>query len=146
MNLQFACKVRYVKQLDNGALKRVSETYMVHAPTFGEAENEIYSHLGEVIRGEFIVEAITKVQYHDLMLDDDRLETLYDVRVKCEDIDMDTDKAKKMSYLFLVNAQHAKEAYNTVMDIVKQSLVDPEISMVRESKIIEVFYPVGAAV
>lgn len=147
MNLQFACKVRYTKQLDNGSLKRVNETYMVHAPTFGEAENEIYQHLGDVIKGEFVVEAITKVQYHEeYIFENEELETLYDVRVKCEDIDMDTDKVKNVSYLFLVNAPDAKDAYNTVMEEVKQSLVDPEITMVRESKIIEVFQPSGVAV
>lgn len=141
MNLQFACKVRYVKQMDNGALKRVTESYLVHAPTFGEAENEIYKHLGSIIRGEFIVEAITKVQYQDLFIYHEQDgEILYDVKVKCEDIDSDTDKVKKVNYLFLVNATDAKAAYTNVMNEVSNMLVESEVTMVRESKIIEVFH------
>lgn len=147
MNLKFSAKVRYVKQLDNGALKRVNEQYLVHAPTFGGAEEEIYHHLGEVIMGEFIVEAITKVDYNDIIINDEEdLFTLYDVRLKCENIDSDTGKAKKMNYLFLVNAKDAKDAYNRVMEMVIDLFVDPEITSIRESKIIEVFEPALVAV
>ena len=71
MNYQFTAKVRYTKQLDNGALKRVNELFLVHAPTFGGAEEEVYTHLGIQIRGEFSVEALTKVMFHDIFFFDD---------------------------------------------------------------------------
>lgn len=140
MNTQFTCKVRYTKQLDNGALKRVSELYLVHSPTFGGAEEEIYTHLGSVIRGEFSVEAITKTVFNDIIIYDDA-DTLYEIKARYESIDSDTDKARKVTQAFLVTAIDAKEAYDRVMESLKQWLVDFEITLVRESKIIEVFEP-----
>lgn len=140
MNTQFTCKVRYTRQMDNGALKRVNELYLVHSPTFGGAEEEIYANLGSMIRGEFYVEAITKAMFHNLFIYDDA-DTFYEVKARYEDVDSDTERTKNVTQSFLVTANDAKEAYNRVMENLKQWLVDFEITLVRESKIIEVFEP-----
>jgi hypothetical protein len=125
--------------MENGILKRVSESFLVHAPTFGGAEEEIYTHLGSIIRGEFIVEAITKTSFEDIFVHGDSpFEGWFEVNVK-HTITDDNGKDKKVTYKFLSKAENAKDAYSRVMEIVKPITFDPEISMVRESKIMEVF-------
>lgn len=138
-NYQFVCKVKYTRTMENGILKRVSESFLVHAPTFGGAEEEIYTHLGSIIRGEFIVEAITKTSFEDIFVHGDSpFEGWFEVNVK-HTITDDNGKDKKVTYKFLSKAENAKDAYSRVMEIVKPITFDPEISMVRESKIMEVF-------
>ena len=59
-------KVKYTKQLENGAFKRVTEPYLVAGFSFTDAEASIYENLGNVIRGEFMVTDIKRVDYHDI--------------------------------------------------------------------------------
>jgi hypothetical protein len=138
MNNQFTCKVRYTKELENGTLKRVSESFLVHAYTFGGAEEEIYKHLGDRIKGEFIVEAITKVQFMDIF-ESETHGDYFEVKVKHTVSDEDSGKDKKSVYSYLASAADAKEAYDSVMSEVNGFLFDPEVSVVKESKIMEVF-------
>ena len=140
MNNQFICKVRYTKSLDNGTLKRVSESFLVHAYTFGSAEEEIYIHLGSVIKGEFVVEAITRVMFSDIF-EDEEYGNYFEVKVKHTLSDDDTGKDKKTVYTYLTSAKDAKYAYDTVMSQVGNFLFESEVSVVKESKIIEVFMP-----
>ena len=66
MNNWMTVKVKYTKQLDNGALKRVSEPYLLAAMTFTDAEARIYEELGQIIRGEFNVVSIAREEIHDI--------------------------------------------------------------------------------
>ena len=63
MNNWFEVKVKYTKMIDDGTFKRVSESFLVAAMTFGDAEERIYEELGNLIRGEFIVTAIKKERH-----------------------------------------------------------------------------------
>ena len=65
-NNYFIVKVKYTRQLDNGAFKRVTEPYLVAGFSFTDAEASIYENLGSVIRGEFTVTDIKRVEYHDI--------------------------------------------------------------------------------
>lgn len=141
MNYQFVCKVRYTKTDDDGKLKRVAEEFMVHAPTFGGAEEEIYLHLGESIKGEFLVEAIKKVNFHDIFVHDDPFGDWFEVNVKYVSSDENTGKDKKVSNKFLTTAENAKDAYSKVYEILNDQLFDMDINLVKESKIMEVFEP-----
>lgn len=137
-NLQFVCKVKYTKQQDNGELKRVTEQFLVHAPTFGNAEEEIYTHLGEMINGEFIVEAITKVSFEDIIVHDE-FGDWFEVTVKHTTSDGNSGKDKRDTSRYLTTAENAKDAYSKVMEIVKSTTFEPEIKMVKGSMIMEVF-------
>ena len=112
----------------------------MHAFTFGGAEEEIYKHLGETIKGEFIVEAITKVQFMDIFESED-LGDYFEVKIKHTLSDEDSGKDKKTVYTYLTSAKDAKKAYDTVMGEVSSLLFEPEVSVVKESKIMEVFQP-----
>ena len=86
MNSWMECKVKYTKQLENGALKRVTEPYLLAAYTFTDAEARIYDELGSIIRGEFHVMAITRKEIHDIFAYDDA-DVWYAVKVKYDNCD-----------------------------------------------------------
>ena len=94
MNNWFTVKVKYTKQLDNGAIKRVTEPYLLAAMTFTDAEARIYEELGSQIRGEFNVTGIVRTELNDIFAYDDA-DTWYKCKVKYEDFDADTEKSKK---------------------------------------------------
>ena len=138
MSNWFTVKVKYTKQLDNGSLKRVSEPYLLSAMTFTDAEASIYEELGAVIRGEFNVTGISRTELNDIFAYDDT-GVWYKCKVVYDNLDADTDKAKKVSQNFLVEASSVKEAYERLTDNLKGMLVEFQIPSVMVSPIVEIF-------
>lgn len=138
MNSWMECKVKYTKQLENGALKRVAEPYLLAAMSFTDAEAGIYRELGSIIRGEFNVMAITRKEIHDIFAYDDA-DTWYATKVKYENFDADSEKSKKVTQNFMVSANSVKEATERIKENLKDFLVDFEITSVVKSPVVEIF-------
>lgn len=138
MNNWFTVKVKYTKQLENGALKRVSEPYLLAAMTFTDAEARIYEELGAVIRGEFAVTGIARTEIHDIFAYDDA-EVWYKAKVKYENFDADSEKSKKVTQNFLISAHSVKEAYERLQESLQGLMVDFEIPSIIVSPIVEIF-------
>ncbi len=138
MNNWFTVKVKYTKQLDNGALKRVSEPYLLAAMTFTDAEARIYEELGAVIRGEFNVTGITRTEIHDIFAYEDS-GVWYKCKATYENVDADTEKSKKVSQNFLVEANSVKDAYERLKESLKGMLVDFQIPSIMVSPIVDIF-------
>ena len=137
MNNWFTVKVKYTKQLDNGALKRVSEPYLLAAMTFTDAEARIHEELGQVIRGEFNVVGISPTEIHDIFAYDDA-----DVWYKCKvtyDSSTDDEKGKKVTQNFLVSADSVKQAFDRIKESLSTLLVYFEIPSIIVSPIVEIF-------
>lgn len=138
MNNWFTVRVKYVNQLDNGALKRVSEPYLLAAMTFTDAEARIYEELGSIIRGEFNVVGIRPTEIHDIFAYDDA-DVWYKCKVKYQSMDADTEKARKVTQNFLVSAGSVKQAYERLHESLSTLMVDYEVPSVVVSPIVEIF-------
>ena len=66
----FETRVRYDKMMEDGQNKKTTETYVVDAYTFGEAEEAITKEMGAYINGEFEVKAITPATYGEIFFSD----------------------------------------------------------------------------
>ncbi len=124
--------------MDNGALKRVSEPYLLAAMTFTDAEARIYEELGAIIRGEFNVVGITRTEIHDIFAYDDA-DVWYKCKVVYEAADADSEKAKKVTQNFLVSAGSVKEAYDRIKESLSTLMVDFQIPSIVVSPIVEIF-------
>lgn len=138
MNNWFTVRVKYTKQLDNGALKRVSEPYLLAAMTFTDAEARIYEELGDIIRGEFNVVGIRPTEIHDIFAYDDS-DVWYKCKVKYESMDADTEKARKVTQNFLVSAASVEQAAERLNESLSTLMVDYEIPAIVVSPIVEIF-------
>ena len=69
MNNWYECKVKFEKTLENGIQKKVTETYLVDAMSFTEAENRIIEEMTPYISGEFEVTAVKKNRISELFAD-----------------------------------------------------------------------------
>lgn len=138
MNNWFTVKVKYTKQLENGAFKRVSEPYLLAAMTFTDAEARIYEELGAIIRGEFTVTNIARTDYHDIFQYEDS-DTWYKCKISFESATEDSDKAKKVSQNFLIGAHSVKEAFERMHESLSTMLVDFMIPSIIVSPIVDIF-------
>lgn len=134
----FTVKVKYTQQQENGTFKRVTEPYLLSAATFGDAETRIYKELGEIIRGEFQVVAITRTELHDIFSTPEA-DMWYDVKIVF-DGSTDEGKSKKVRQTFLVAAASVEEADKSLKEELETGLlVDFEITHVSKSLIVDIF-------
>jgi hypothetical protein len=139
-NNYFIVKVKYTKQLDNGTFKRVSEPYLVAGFSFTDAEASIYENLGTVIRGEFTVTDIKRVEYHDIFDETGGTADKYFVaKISYESVDIDSDKAKRVTQSFLVGATTIEQATDVIKEELSTLMVDYKIIGITESPIVEIF-------
>lgn len=138
MNNWMTVKVKYTRQNDDGSLKRISEPYLLAAMTFTDAEARIYEELGQIIRGEFNVVGIARTEIHDIFGYDDT-GVWYTCKAKYESMDADTEKSKKITQKFLVEASSVKQATERLTESLSTLMVDFEIPSVVVSPIVEIF-------
>lgn len=138
MNSWFTVKVKYTKQLENGSFKRVNEPYLLAAMTFTDAEARIYEELGAYIRGEFMVNNISRTDLQDIFQYEDS-ETWYKCKISYARDEEEGDSKKTVSQHFLVSAPDVKEAFLRMQESLSTLMIDFQILSIAESPIVEIF-------
>lgn len=138
MNNLMNVSVKYTKQLDNGSLKRVREEYLLNADSFTDAEAKIHEELGQIIRGEFTVLAMKRSKYIDI-LSFEESGFFYKAVAKIESLDCDSEKVKKYTESYLVEANSVESATKFLESMFEDHNIQGEISSTALTKIVEVF-------
>lgn len=134
----FECKIRYDKIMDNGAIKKVTEPYLVDALSFTEAEARIIEEMTPYISGEFSVSAVKRTKISEIFWDDSA-DKWYLVKVAFITIDEKTAVEKKSTSLILVAASDFKGAYDNFMEGMKGTMADFEIVSITETPLMDVY-------
>ena len=114
----FECKIRYDKIMDNGAIKKVTEPYLVDALSFTEAEARIIEEMTPYISGEFSVSAVKRTKISEIFWDDSA-DKWYLVKVAFITIDERTAVEKKSISQILVAASDFKGALDNFLEGMK---------------------------
>lgn len=138
MSVWFETKVRYDKTMENGAVKKVNEPYLVDALSFTEAESRIIEAITPYISGEFSVSAVKKTRISEIFWDatGDRY---FMVKVNFISFDEKTGAEKKSASYILVQATTFDEAVANFHEGMKGSAADFEIASVAETPLCDVF-------
>jgi len=143
----FECKVRYDKLQENGtAVKKVTETFLVDALSFTEAESRIIEERKPYISGDFSVSAVKRTKISEIFFDDNG-DKWYMVKWLITTIDEKPAAMgkppveKKVSVLTLVQANDFEGALDQFKECMKGTLADYDIAQIHETQILDV-YPV----
>lgn len=134
----FECKVRYDKTMENGAVKKVTEPYLVDALSFTEAEARIIEEMTPFISGEYSVSAVKRTKIAEIFRDDSA-DRWYLVKVAFITIDEKTAAEKRAVSQILVAATGFKGAYDRFMEGMKGTMADFEIVSISETPIMDVY-------
>ena len=134
----FECKVKYDKTLETGAVKTVTEPYLVDALSFTEAEARITEEMQPYISGEFTVSAVRRVNLSDIFYNQSG-DHWYKVKTNFITIDEKTAVEKKTASFQLVQASEFKEALDVFMEGMKDTMADFEIASITETMLMDVF-------
>lgn len=130
--------VRFDKIMENGAVKKVTEPYLVDALSFTEAEARIIEEVTPFISGDFTVSAVKKSKISEIFRDNSG-DKWYLVKVAFITIDEKTAAEKRSVSQILVQANDFANAVENFKDGMKDTLADFEIVSVAETPIIDVF-------
>lgn len=135
----FETSVRYERQTDEGMQKMVTETYVVDAFTFGEAEEAINREMAPYASGEFSVKNITPATYGEVFFSDgENDDKWYKAKLVFPIVDEKTGKEKRSVSTFLVQAASFNGALKNVEQVMSTG-TDYAIANISETKIMDVF-------
>jgi len=138
MNTWFECTAKYIKMDENGHEKKASETYMLDAVSFTEAESRIYKELQTMVSGEFMVTKISKTRISEI-IPSETGDRWYKAKVAFITVDEESGKEKRVAQFVLVYSDSIKEAYDQIIEAMQGMMADFEISGINESTILDVF-------
>lgn len=130
--------VRFDKTMDNGAIKKVTEPYLVDALSFTEAEARIIEEVTPYISGEFTVSAVNKSKVSEIFWDASG-DRWFQVKAAFITINEKTGAEKRSKTVFMVQASDFKSAYDNFMQGMKGTMADFEIIGITETAIMDVF-------
>lgn len=136
----FLCKIRYEKTMEDGLQKRVTELYVVDALSFAEAEARIMEEMASYISGEFEVWEIDRAVFKEIFFSDsDMADKWYKAKLKFITIDEKTEKEKKTTVYYLVQAGSFDGANRNIDEVMGGTMIDYVIDTVSETAIMDVF-------
>lgn len=132
--------MRYERQMEDGLQKMVTETYVVDAFTFGEAEEAITKEMTAFVSGEFNVKNITPANYGEIFFSDNANDDKwYKAKLTFITRDEKTGKDKRSNTNYLVQAGSFNAAVKNVEQVMGTTMVDYVIANIAETKIMDVY-------
>ena len=136
----FICKIRYEKLMEDGLQKKVTEQYVVDALSFTEAEARIIEEMSSYISGEFEVVEIDRCVFKEVFFsDEETADKWYKAKLKFITIDEKTEKEKKSTVYYLVQAGSFEGARKNIDEVMGGTMIDYVIDTVSETKLMDVF-------
>ena len=136
----FECKIRYEKTMEDGLPKKVSEVYVIDALSFSEAEERIMEEMSPYISGEIELVDVKIAPYREVFFADDNLaDQWFKAKLSFITIDERTDKEKRTSMMYLVNAGNISSAINNIGEVMSGTMIDYVTTSISATKIFDVF-------
>ena len=136
----FECKVRYEKMMEDGMPKKVVELYTVDALSFSEAEERIMEEMSSYVSGEIEIADLKIAPYKEIFFaDSDLADKWYKTKLAFITIDEKTDKEKKTSVFYLVNAGNINSAIKNIDEVMGGTMIDYQTINVSETNVMDVF-------
>ncbi|MBZ9786409.1 DUF4494 domain-containing protein [Psychroflexus sp. CAK57W] len=134
----FECKVKYRKTQDTGEQKITTETYLLDAVSYTEAESRISEEMKAYTSEEFRIMNIKLANFSEVhpFENSDRW---FKSKVSLIAMDEESGKEKKTNIYLLVQANDVKEAFENTTQAMEETMGDYSIPSITESLILDVF-------
>lgn len=138
----FICKIRYIKTMEDGLPKKVTETYVVEAISFTEAEARIIDEMSAYISGELEVIEIDRAVFKEIffMNSGENTDTRwYKSKLQFSCIDEKSGTEKRSNVYYLVEGCSLESARSNIDEVMRGTMTDYSIASVSETSIMDVF-------
>lgn len=139
-NSWFECGIRYMKVMEDGVEKKVTEQYIVPGFSFSDAEAKVVEEMSPYLSGEFTVSTMKRANYTEIFrTDDTEAEYWFKCKVNFITLNEKTGKEKKTSCYMLVQAVSTEDAGGRLNEAMEGSVSDYQIASISETNIFDVF-------
>ena len=136
----FECKIRYEKIMEDGTPKKVNEVYVIDALSFSEAEERIMKEMSSYISGEIELVDVKIAPYREVFFADDNIaDQWFKAKLSFITIDERSNKEKRTSMMYLVNAGNISSAINNIDEVMSGTMIDYVTTSISATKIFDVF-------
>ena len=140
MNKWYLCTVSYERQADNTGLHKVSESYLVDALSFTEAEERVIKEVTPLVSfGALEVANIRPMRLSELLLDERGDGKFYRARVGFVEINQATGQERSVNTAMVVQADTLKEAVAKLVDYLDEWRTSYEVIGIAELDILDVY-------
>lgn len=134
----YECKVKYRKTHETGEQKMTTETYLLDAISYTEAEARINEEMAAYTSEEFMITNIKVANFSEVHPYENS-DRWFKSKVSMIAYDEDSGKEKKSNIYLLVQANDVKEAYDNTITAMKGTMGDYSVPSITESPIMDVF-------
>ncbi|MCP9199967.1 DUF4494 domain-containing protein [Gramella sp. GC03-9] len=134
----YECKVKYRKTLDSGEQKPTTETYLLDAVSYTEAEARISEEMKTLTSEEFMITNI-KVANLAEVHPFENSDRWFKCKVTLIAFDDESGKEKKSNMYMLIQANDVKEAFDNTNQAMQNTMGEFSIPAITESPILDVF-------
>ena len=128
---------------ENGTVKKVTESYLVDAISFTEAEARIIEEQTPFISGDYTIPAIKKTNIAEVFYKSG-CEKWWSVKYSIITSDEKSGKERRIPVYVMIQANTQQGATDNFNEGMKGTMADYEIEKVAETKILDVYpYHVG---
>lgn len=124
--------------VENGVQKKVTDTFLVDALSFTEAEARVIEEVTPFVSGEMDVTSVKKTKISEIFRDD-TADKWYLVKVAFITIDERSGKEKRAVSLILTAGSTFKSAYDNFLEGMKGTMADYDIVSLTETPILDVY-------
>ena len=136
----FECKIRYEKVMEDGLPKKINDVYVVDALSFSEAEERIIEEMSSYISSEIEIVDVKIAPYREVFFADDNLaDQWFKAKLSFITTDERTNKEKRTSTMYLVNAGNISSAINNIDKVMSGTMIDYVTTSISATKIFDVF-------
>ena len=141
MNYWLECKVSYERQADSMGMKKVSESYLVDALSFTEAEKRIIKEIRPFVSvGELEVVNIRRARIAELFLNEEAEDDRYfRAKVNFITVDEKSGSEKKTSATMIVKSDSLPNAVTELKAQLDGQMATYEIAAITDTQILDVY-------
>ena len=134
----YECKVKYRKTHETGEQKVTTDTYLLDAVSYTEAEARINEEMAALTSEEFRIMNIKVANFSEVhpFENSDRW---FKSKVSLIALDEESGKERKTNVYMLVQANDVKEAFENTTEALQSTMGDYTIPSITESPILDVF-------
>jgi hypothetical protein len=138
INIWFEAKIQYDKiGTEDGKQKKVTDTYLVDAMSFTEAEARVIEVVRPYMTGDFTVAALKRAKVHEIF-ENATGDKWYRAKVVFIVLDAEKGKEKKIGSIMLVQADDIEQARTRLEEQMKGTMSDYEVVKIEETPILDV--------
>ena len=136
----FEVKIQYIKMLENGKEKKVTEQYVVEALSFTEAESRIAEEMLPYTDGDLDVVSEKIAPFNEIFISDKSDDDKWFIsKVGFITLDEKTAKEKKQTFRYLVQARTSELAMDYTNEMFSHGMSDYSIDSVQDTQTLNVF-------